>query len=171
MKLKFFLPKPKGALPATPAVSVRRKGQLSLNIAATEAIGAEPGESATICYDEEGEQWLLAHWPNGQDGQPQLNAQSGKNKGLRFQCLAAATPLFEKVLGDVATLSCPLDTTALKSDEAPGASLYVLTIPEHYFNASTLVGATPALRAATKQPGVGPGNYNRSASKKGATRG
>jgi hypothetical protein len=171
MKLKFFLPKPKGALPAAPAISVRRKGQLSLNIAATDAIGAEPGESANICYDEEGEQWLLAHWPNGQAGQPQLNAQSGKAKGLRFQCLAAATPLFEKVLADVSTLSCQLDTTALKSEEAPGASLYVLTIPDYYFNATAQASNTPALRATNKQPGVGRGRYDRSASKKGAGRG
>ena len=171
MKLKFFLPKSKGALPAAPAVSVRRKGQLSLNIAATEAIGAEPGESATICYDEEGERWLLAHWPNGQDGQPQLNAQSGKSKGLRFQCLAAATPLFEEVPADVATLSCQLDAAALKSDDAPGASLYVLTLPELPASAPAPAGTTPALRAATRQPGVGRGNYDRSASKKGNARG
>jgi hypothetical protein len=170
MKLKFFLPKAKGALPASPAISVRSKGQISLNIAATDAIGAEVGESATICYDEEGEQWLLAHWPNGQDGQPQLNAQSGKTKGLRFQCLAAAAPLFEGVPADVTALSCQLATTALTSEEAPGASLYVLTLPELPTSEPAPAGATPALRAVTKQPGVGRGNYDRSASKKGAAR-
>jgi len=164
MKLKFFLPKTKGATPALPSISLRRKGQHSLNTAATEAIGAEPGESATICYDEEGERWLLAHWPNGQEGQPQLCALSGKTKGLRFQCLPAAVPIFEAAPADVATIACQLDTVALTSDEAPGASLYVLTLPENS------KGAAPKA-TVTKQAGVGRGRYDRSASGKGAGRG
>jgi len=148
-----------------PSISLRRKGAHSLNTAATEAIGAEPGESATLCYDEEGERWLLAHWPNGQSGQPQLNALSGKTKGLRFQCLPAATPFFAQQPEQVNTVACTLDTQAQTSDQAPGASLYVLHLPEA---TPGQPAAQPALRAATKQPGVGRGQYDRSKAKGGS---
>lgn len=128
MKLKFFQPKPKGAALLPPTISVRRKGQHSLSTQAVEAIGAEPGESATICYDEEGGRYLLAHWPNGQDGQPQL-AGIAKTKALRFQYLPAASDMFEKVPADCNLLACAIDVTPLTVEDQPGATFYAFALP------------------------------------------
>jgi hypothetical protein len=165
MKLKFFVSNPKGSQPASPSISVRAKGAVALSAAATTTISAEHGEAATICYDEESERWMLAHWPSGQAEQPMLRALSGNSKGLRFQCTAAAQALFAALpvaLRENTSISCPLNPEPITSEDAPGASFYVLTLPE----------AGSEQESSPKQPGVGRGKYDRSkANRKGVERG
>jgi hypothetical protein len=145
MKLKFFQPKSTGKAPAKPGLSIRSKGQISLNAAGTLAINAEPGEAATICFDEEAERWLLCHWPNGQDGYPTLRALSGKSTGLRFQVTAAADELFALTAYRALTsVACLLDITPLTDEQAPGATLYAIVLP-----------ATPAASSTSRGKGAG----------------
>lgn len=167
MKLTFFASKTPGSAPAPPRVSVRPNGAIALNSAAMTALNAEHGEAATVCYEEESEQWLLAHWPEGNESQPTLRALTGKkSRGLRFQTTGAAHALFEALpvaLRTSTSVSCLLNPEPITSEDALGASFYVLTLPD--------ASEAAAAGAAPKQPGVGRGHYDRSASKKGAGRG
>lgn len=167
MNLKFFQPKATGKLPAGPSLSIRAKGQISINASATAALNAEPGEAATICFDDESEQYLLCHWPNGQTGFPVLRAQSGKATGLRFQITSLANELFaQTAYRNLTSVLCTIDVTPLTDEQAPGATLYALALPE---GNAALASSGPA---GVKQPGVGRGNYDRStANRKGGSRG
>lgn len=162
MKLKFFQPKSTGKAPALPSLSIRRKGQISISASATVAINAEPGESVTICFDEEDHRWLLCHWPNGQEGYPILRALSGKSAGLRFQITAVADELFSQTAyRDLTSVCCRLDETPLRDEAAPGATLYRLVMPPVASLSAQTPQATRVTALPSRQPGVGRGNYVR----------
>lgn len=161
MKLKFFVAKMPGAAPAPPKVSIRATGGISLNASAMTAISAEHGEAATVCFEEESQQWLLAHWPNGEANQPMLRALTGKkSKGLRFQTIAAAQALYAvlpKALRSAVSVSCLLAPEPLTSPDAPGASFYVLTLPNENTEQPGVARGTTRQAQATTKKGAGRG--------------
>lgn len=113
-----------------PSVNVHHKGKITANHTAAAAIGAEPGENATLCFDEETSRWLFCHWPNGQDGQPTLRAAAGKTTAVVFQATTVAEGVFA-VAGTpaVKSLSFLLDAeNPLTDEQVAGASLYALRL-------------------------------------------
>jgi hypothetical protein len=134
MKITFFESRKPGRTDGAPAISVRPKGQVTLNKSAVTLLEAEAGEAATLGYDETSKRWLLAHWPNGKSGQPQLRAASANSKGsLRFQA-SAPTSEFYSLLPAAArgrsSVLCTLEAEPLQDEQHPNTSFWVLVLPK-----------------------------------------
>jgi len=133
MEITFFEAKPRGRADAPPSISIRPKGQVTLNKAAVKLLEAEAGDAATLSYDATSKRWLLAYWPDGNASQPQMRAASANSKeSLRFQAAAptvaffGALPVAERGRSSVA---CVVEAEPLKDQKYAGIAFYVLTLP------------------------------------------
>lgn len=124
MKLKFF-PRVAEARTDEPSLTIRRMGRCQFNRPASDLLGLEAGEAATLALDEDSQQWLLLYFPDGAAQHCTVRFNKGS---FGFQHRGATKAFFAKLpkeLADAEAVRVPL-LKVLPVADMPEAKFYQL---------------------------------------------
>lgn len=168
MDIQFFVTPPKEPKKVPAQLLIRPAGGVTLNLPAVEGLDAEAEASATLGYDRESQQWMLAYWPDGATGKPTLREASRKKDGtLRFSVKLAVAALFASLPEAErarTSLTCELTLEPVTDEQHPGCQFFALTLPA--FEGEVKRPAPGGAGASAPKPkGSGRGNYARTSRK------
>lgn len=135
MKLVFFT-SPKAT--TIPKITVAKSGQMVANSSLVEALQnltpIVPGDSATIAFDEESENFFLCHWPDGNDAMPKVSTKGSTKareaNAVTFHSTLVSNGLLAKI-GDKdsgRTLHFSVNLTPVEGHALEKAQVYALKL-------------------------------------------